>query len=727
MNANSITTSSAHDDYELLSTAFDATGTGICFLDESGKFLRVNHAFCGMLGYSADQLEGHHWTLAAPPEVVAYGDRFLASMFAESPKLPDEWRIRRKDGSLLSALVSFKSMTLTSGARRMVVTLTDIEQRKSAEETVLRRTKDLYRDVVENVSEAIVVVQGNQLIYGNPRAVELSGFTLDELLCMPFTSIVHPDDLLAVRESYKRRMSGDVPTVRYSQFRMLRKDGETVWVESSGVRIDWEGQPAVLAFLSDQSERRRQEEALIRSEEHHRQVVDNATEGILVLQDDVIVFANSRMGELVGLTREEMVGHSYLDDVHPDDRQLVIERYARRMRGEHVEQNAMFRARNRRTGQYIWCQVAVVTIEWEGRPAALTFVTDVTERKILEDQLKQSLAERETILENSIVGMVFLNHAGRANWANRAMFQIFRIEDESELSKLSKSLESCYPSREEYLKTGAAVAKAVSQGISYEAELPMRRSDGEMFWAYLSGRAVNPNDLSRGTVWVVMDITKRRQLEEDLNKSEEHYRQVVNNVTECILVVQAGHIVFGNPRLFQLTGYSQDELFTLPFVSAIHPDDRPKVIDYHMRRLRDERTEQYYNFRIVNNQSGAVIWVQLSSVMIEWEGKPATLSFMTDITERKALEDSLKQSMAERIRLETLQIQAELKEAELARPSCSHWRRYSMRSRCERLIGTSRASAARISSVVSSRPGCFASLKARYIASMTDCSISAPT
>jgi two-component system sensor histidine kinase/response regulator len=195
----------------------------------------------------------------------------------------------------------------------------------------------------------------------------------------------------------------------------------------------------------------------------------------------------------------------------------------------------------------------------------------------------------------------------------------------------------------------------------------MRRADGTLFWAYLSGRAVNPNDLTRGTVWVVMDITKRRQLEIDLHKSEEHHRQVIDNVTECILVVQDGHIVFANPRVMQLTGYSQEELFEQPFVAAIHPEDRPLVIDHHMRRLRGEQVEQYYQFRIVNALTGAVIWVQLSAVMIEWEGKSATLSFMTDVTERKRLEDSLKHSMAERIRLETLQIQAELKEAELAR------------------------------------------------------------
>ncbi|KRB94218.1 PAS domain S-box protein [Noviherbaspirillum sp. Root189] len=546
---------SAAEDSELLQAAFDATGTGICFLDPGGIFLRANQAFCRMLGYTSDEITGLHWTTVAPPEIAASGDHVLAELFAASSRLPNEWQMRRKDGSLLAAIVSFQVLTLSDGARRLIITFTDIEQRKAAEETALRRSRDRYRDVVENVSEAMVVVQGNRLIYANPRAAELSGFAPEELLKQPFTVLIHPDDADNVMQRYQRRMDGEAAVSRYILFRVVRRDGSIARVESSAVRIDWEGQPAILAFLSDQSDRRRQQDALC-------------------------------------------------------------------------------------------------------------FISDITERKMLEDRLKQTLDERETILENSIVGMVFLNQAGRVNWANDAMCQIFRV---NAIDPVGKSLALHYPSRDEYLKTGAAVAAAVRRGESYETELRMRRGDGTLFWAYLSGRAVNRHDLSRGTVWVVMDITGRRQLEEALNKSEEHYRQVVNNVTECIFVVQDGHFVFANPRLTEITGYSPEELFAMPFTSAVHPDDRSLVTDHHMRRLRGDTVEQYYHFRVVNPVHQKIIWVELSAVMIEWEGRPATLSFMTDITERRRLEESLQQSVAERIRLETLQIQGELKEAELAR------------------------------------------------------------
>jgi len=399
---------------------------------------------------------------------------------------------------------------------------------------------------------------------------------------------------------------------------------------------------------------------LIKSEEHYRQVVSNVTEGIVVAQGGVMVFANPRMLQLIGYTQREQFGLPFNAFIHSDDQASVMAHYSRRLAGEDVEQHYIFRIVNHKTKKIIWAELSAVVIDWEGQPATLSFITDISHRKQLEDNLKQSIAERDTILENSLVGMIFLDPAGRVQWANSATFQIFGVE---RADVHNQSLEKYYPSREAYLETGAAVAAAVRLGKAYESEIPMQRGDGSSFWVYISGRAVNQRDLSQGTVWVVMDITKRRQLEAD----SKHYELLVTNVTECIAVVQDGKLVYANPRVQQLSGMSREQLFAAPFITSIHPDDRPMVIDNHMRRLRGEEVQQHYQFRIINQHTGYASWVELSAVMIDWDGKPATLSYMTDVTERRQLEESLRVSSMERARLETLQIQNELKDAEMAR------------------------------------------------------------
>lgn len=286
------------------------------------------------------------------------------------------------------------------------------------------------------------------------------------------------------------------------------------------------------------------------------------------------------------------------------------------------------------------------------------------ERKSLADELQRMLTERETILENSIVGMIFLNSQGRVQWVNTPLCQIFGVERDQ---VLGASLEPFYESRESYLESGAAVSQAVLRGEAFETELQMRRSDGSLFWVQFSGRAVNKNDLSYGTVWVVMDISARRQLEDDLHKSEYNYRLLIDNVTEGIVVVQNAKIAFANRMIQSLTGHSHEELIGMPFTSSIYIEDVPVVAERHQRRLRGEAVEQYYQIRLQHRYSQQLIWVEISSVLIEWEGQAATLSFVSDLTQRKLLESQLKASMDEQMRLQTLQMQNELKVSELAR------------------------------------------------------------
>jgi two-component system sensor histidine kinase/response regulator len=656
-------TTASGEDSDLLAVAFDTIDFGVCFADAAGALLRANPAFCRMLGYPPQEIPGLRWGLLSIAQEHRFVEGFPAALFEGGAVVSEELQLRRKDGSLLTTLAGFRPIEMKDGGRRVVITVTGKARPVATDERVLWRSEEYYRNVVENAGEGILVIQDGQIMLGNPRARQLTGYTEQEMHARPFMEFVHPDDVRKVTERVTRRLNGE-SVERHSAFRLMHKSGQQIWVESSAVIIDWEGRPATLAFLADLSERRAHEQALLKSEEHHRLVINNVTDGILVVRDERIVFANPRMLQLTGHSPGDAANLHFSAVVHPDDRSMVVDRYMRRMRGETVEPQYNFRVVNQSTGATIWAAATVVMIEWEGRPATLTFLTDVSERKRLEDDLKRTLAERETILDNSIVGIVLLTPQGRVRWANRAMAEKFGTFGSD---YIGNSLERHYVSREDYMRVGGEVAAAVRKGQYFEAELQMRRDDGSLFWAYLSGGAVNRRDLSQGTVWVIMDITKRRQLEDDLNKSEEHYRQVVDNVTECILVVQGGQIIFANQRLFELTGYTREEMFSNPFVTAIHPDDRQKVIDSHVRRLRGETVEQNYQFRLVNSRSGDIVWVELSAVAIEWEGKPATLSFMTDVTKRRTLEESLQKSMVERVRLQTLQFESELKDAEVAR------------------------------------------------------------
>lgn len=125
-----------------------------------------------------------------------------------------------------------------------------------------------------------------------------------------------------------------------------------------------------------------------------------------------------------------------------------------------------------------------------------------------------------------------------------------------------------------------------------------------------------------------------------INSSEDKYRYIFEYANEAILVVQDGLLKLFNPKLTEATGYSEEEIKDKPFIEFIHKDDREMVSDYYQRRLKGEEIPEVYPFRIID-KNGDTKWIEIHAVLIDWEDKPATLSFLDDITERKKAEDEL--------------------------------------------------------------------------------------
>ncbi len=170
-------------------------------------------------------------------------------------------------------------------------------------------------------------------------------------------------------------------------------------------------------------------------------------------------------------------------------------------------------------------------------------------------------------------------------------------------------------------------------------ELELIRTDGTTRWVSACGGATHGKDgRVIGLQGTLQDITLRKLAEEKLRASEEKYRILFDNASEAICVIQEGRVVFLNPATSMLTGYSAGEIQTRPFIDFVHPDDRKMVLDRHVRRIKGENVTQRYPFRLVHKNS-AILWVELNTVLIDWQEKPATLNFLSDITLRRQIEE----------------------------------------------------------------------------------------
>jgi PAS domain S-box-containing protein len=119
--------------------------------------------------------------------------------------------------------------------------------------------------------------------------------------------------------------------------------------------------------------------------------------------------------------------------------------------------------------------------------------------------------------------------------------------------------------------------------------------------------------------------------------AEESYRTLIENAGEAIFVAQEGRFVFANPQCCRMFDCTLDDALSATVTHFVHPDDRPLVAQRHAQRLRGESPPNRYEFRLLSAK-GRLIWGDLNVVLIRWHGKPASLNFLSDITERKQAE-----------------------------------------------------------------------------------------
>ncbi|MEO7391520.1 MAG: 7TM diverse intracellular signaling domain-containing protein [Ramlibacter sp.] len=257
-----------------------------------------------------------------------------------------------------------------------------------------------------------------------------------------------------------------------------------------------------------------------------------------------------------------------------------------------------------------------------------------------QDELRTVLEEREIILDSSIVGIAFLTPAGRFRWANKAMLGIFGASDQGQMS-----MEPFYLSREEYLRVGGEVAASVAKGEIYEDELQMRRADGTLIWVSLSGKAVSRVDLGQGTVWVIMNINQRKQLEQQLKKTDSEREAILNSATVGIVLSVARRHEWVNDKFAQMLGYPRQILIGQSS-EHLHPDDESwKRFGVESRAML-VATGSHICERQLKRRNGELFWVEMGgSCLTPNDPDSGVIWTFLDITARKKSEAEIREAL----------------------------------------------------------------------------------
>lgn len=382
-------------------------------------------------------------------------------------------------------------------------------------EKALKKSKQHYRSLIRNAAEAIFVVQNGVLKMANPQLAELLRCREKDLRSVPVISMIHEDDRAMVTERYQRTLKGE-PVPRYS-FRLRRRDGSTCWVDASGILISWDGQPAVMAFFTDVTDRKRAEETLQESEEKYRLVVENSRDAIYIHKDNRLWFVNRRSAEVTGYTVDELMQVNLWDLVHPDDRGRLQGAAQRRFSGEAVPQ--AFTARLvTKTGELREGDFIVDLIYFHGKPAILGIYRDLTEQRKAEISLRESEEKYRILLHESPDPVFSFYPDGTYRYVNKAFADGVR---KSTGDIIGKKIWDVFD-KDEADKRFGPLSRVFATGRGDVIEVRVPHPGGDRYYI----TTITPIRDDTGTVITCIcsskEITDRKRAEDALRQANRH-------------------------------------------------------------------------------------------------------------------------------------------------------------------------------------------------------------
>jgi len=266
---------------------------------------------------------------------------------------------------------------------------------------------------------------------------------------------------------------------------------------------------------------------------------------------------------------------------------------------------------------------------------AIVVIRNITERKEAEERLQNEVQEKSIILDTMSEIVVYIDRDHNVIWANQAMYKAFNLSPETYHGK------KCYEihKREDRCPFCPAI-KAMETG---EPHIHPELASYGKCWVLRGYPVRNERGEIIGAVEIVTDVTESRNAEDSLRQSEEKYKLLVENASLSIVMVQDMLLKYANPKASEVTGYTNEELLTAPVAKFFHPDDWTMIYDIQQKRMRGEAVPQSYIARIVH-KDGHTLWGEFAGVAITLAGKPATLSFIKDVTRQKKLEEQLIQA-----------------------------------------------------------------------------------
>ncbi len=421
-------------------------------------------------------------------------------------------------------------------------------------------------------------------------------------------------------------------------------------------------QPAPLIPPSQAAPEATGVESSLDVEQRYRVLVENANEAICVAQDGIVMFSNPKFQQMVGYDAARLADTPFTDIIAPEDRQMVLDRYRRRLQGEEVPNQYEFRVLTA-SDDKLWIEINSVMITWRGRPATLCFFRDINEQKKAEAALRDSEALYHSLVESLPLSIFRKDLEGHIVFGNRRFCDSLGGTAEQLIGKTDYDL---FPKElaEKYRRDDATVAQS---GAVLEDVEEYRTAEGEtLYIQVLKAPVRNARGETVGTQGMFWDVSARKRAEEalaqkaaDLERSEEALRQqtailqsVLDSIADGVVVADEaqGFLLF-NPAAERILKMGRIETTPAEWVrryGLFLPDQRTPYPVEELPLVRAMRGEAVSDIEVFVRRDAASegVWLSVNATPLVDGGRAPRrgVAVFRDVTERKRVMAELEQA-----------------------------------------------------------------------------------
>ncbi len=643
-----------------LAAAFQHAMIAIAFGSPDGHLRDVNPAFVRLLGYERGELLGLHINDVTHPDDRAADEAQWERLAAgELDTYQREKRYRRKDGSDLWGLVTVSALRDESGQfLGSSAHIQDVTAQRAAE-AALRENEARLESLVEQLPIVLYSQPwggAHAIRYVNPRFEQLTGLGPNDLATNHHDHLnrVHPEDRARVRAIGEWADRTGEPA--HVEYRLRGGNGGWIWVEHHSVLMrDEQGQPLSWhGSIIDISERKRLEATLRESEVRFRRAFEGAAIGMAIVSpEDICLDVNQAYCAIVGMPRDEVIGRSFDEVTHQDDRAEQGRRLAQLAAGT-LDSFVVEKRYLRPDGTVVTSLVTISAVRDDAGQLlyGVGQIQDITAQKAAAIALRESEELLRSMVERAPAAVYRLETGenGRFTFGSSRFTAMTGLSVVDGVNTLADFFTRVHPDDIDMLRE--ADAQAIQSGETFEIEYRLRSEDGSWVWVY-DRSSPTRDEKGRIVAWfgILLDISERKRLQAELRANEERLRVLVEQLPVALYSMTPGsdtQYTYVSPRFSALTGMSEEEiaLGSAALQARIHPDDKDPVRQAEAHATASESAfESDYRVR---RPTGEWVWLQDRALLArDPAGQPlAWHGALIDTTAQRLLEQSLCESEA---------------------------------------------------------------------------------